>query len=293
MKKLLFLLGLTVVVLIIAAGCGDDDCPTCPSNVDTVTVVEPGGYLLWLDGYVLLNPSTEFELDGLANGGAIANIDSFAVGDSVSTAIFMSFWWHSGDPYYYMFWDEDETAPYMYERGDLATVTVWGDNRSSSATVSMLSWTEDATEILVPDGSDTIVDPSNDMEFTWSRVAGSEWYGVELSYTLDSGGVDYFYRNHFDYTLDTSYTVPSTLSGFDVVECYFWVIPVTGPDPESGNGNWVGNYVAGKLFSLGGEDGARVAFVGGGVSKPIVQDRDPIPAPSGREILDGVIATFK
>lgn len=290
MKKLILLLSLTAIAVFIAAGCGDDDCPNCPSEVDTVVIDQE--YLVYLDGFVTLTPETWLDMDGFGAGGAIPHIDSFAVGDSVSTDYYATNWWYARDPYFYLTWDEDVTPPYMYESGDLATVTVWGDNRSSSATVTILDWENDYPEMLVPSGTDTIVPPANDMEFSWSRVALAEWYAVQIYYELDSLGVT-IESQYIGYTYDTTFTVSSSYVGYPVDLGEIYVVAITGPDPESGIGNWEGDYASGKLYSIGGESFARVSFQGVTASKPVVQFEEPMNERSLGETIKALRAGFR
>ncbi len=289
MKKTIFLAVLTIVATLLVVGC-DDDCPSCPAEIDTVYLDQE--YLIFLDGVIMLNPGALCEIDGLAYGGAIPDIDSFAVGDSVSTYIFPTIWWGQSDPYFYMRWEEDETPPYKYASGDLATVTVWGDGGSSSASVVIMDWQADGSEMLVPSGSDTTVAPGLDMEFAWAKVDLAEWYGLELSCTHDTGTGE-FHRNYFYYTYDTVFTVPSSIDGLPVVECWFAAQPTTGPDPESAIGNWEGDLVAGKMYSLSQPAIAIVYFEAPTGGKPVALSRTPEWVPSAREILSGVIATYR
>lgn len=290
MRRLMFLLGFVIVALLIAAGCGDDDCPNCPAEVDTVYL--PEERMVWADGYIALWPYTWVGIDCFGNGGAIPRIDSFAVGDSVSTESWHTWWWHESDPYIYLDWSEDETEPFMYESGDLATVTIWGNNMSGSAAVVILDYDDDATDMVVPSGSDTIVPPGNEMEFSWLRVANAEWYGIELLCQLDTGFVP-FEKSYYSYTFDTVFTVPSTMDNMTVLQADIWVLPTTGPDPESGLGNWEGDYVTGKLYSVSQTAYSRVAFVGPAQSVPrVINDQSGSPR-TPESILRGLRSTYK
>ncbi|MEW6411985.1 MAG: hypothetical protein AB1483_05860 [Candidatus Zixiibacteriota bacterium] len=293
-------IGLVALAMFIAAGCGDDDCPSCPTNVDTLTVTDtvevPQEFPAYVSAYLQLDPYAYFNADILGNGGANPWADSFAVGETVVSYIDASYWWHEAEPYFWIEWEEGGTAPYMYESGDLAAVTIWGnDGMSSTASVVILDYDADASVIMVPSLYDTSVYYGNDMEFAWSRVENAEWYGVELNYRVDTSGTGQFrWYNVYTYTYDTTMIVQDTMMGYPVDRVHIYALPTTGPDPESYTGNWEGDYATGKLYSISYYAYAVVYFENEGPTYKAAVDRSAeIPAKSPGEIIEAVYEAYK
>ena len=298
MFKSILIIGLTLLTLALWAGCGgDDDCPACPSGVDTVTITETVTdtveieFLAWTDAYIQLDPYFCLTATIYTNSGANPNPDSMMVGDSVFTDFYIDYFMHEGDPYYELDECEDGVDP-TYQSGDLATVTIWGSNRSSSATVVALDYWDDEAVITDPDDGDTAVQYGNTVTCAWSEVDNAEWYGIEVSYGLDSAGQT-AWRYVYDFTYDTVYTIPDTAFGYPVEEAYLYAVPVTGPDPESGLTNWDGDFTAGKLYSIGGYASADVYFTGGPATKAVVETVTPRTEKTAREIVENVNKHFR
>ncbi|UCE24692.1 MAG: hypothetical protein JSU74_01175 [Candidatus Zixiibacteriota bacterium] len=301
MLKLFFITGVALFTLLLWAGCGgDDECPTCPSGVDTVTITETVTdtieleieYLAWTDAYIQLDPYFCINAFIHTNSGADPNPDSIRIGDSLYTEFSAYYFQHEGDPYYQLDECEDGFDP-TYQSGDLATVTIWGSNRSSSATVVALDYWDDEALIADPDDGDTTVQYGNTVTCAWTEVDNAEWYGIEVEYGLDSAGQT-AWRSDYAFTYDTVYTIPDTAFGYPVELARLYAVPVTGPDPESGLTNWEGDFTAGKLYSIGAYASATIWWENPLTAAKLVVSRQDEPAEkSAEDIVRAVCEAYR
>jgi len=133
------------------------------------------------------------------------------------------------------------------------------------------------------------------MEFAWTHVENAEWYGIELNYRIDTSGMgDYIYHDVYTYTYDTTYVVSDTILGYPTDRIYIYALPTTGPDPESGFGNWEGDFAAGKLYSVSYYAYARLEYENEpGMAKVIVDNEIEVPDKSPHDIIKAIYEAYK
>jgi hypothetical protein len=242
--------GLLVVAL--AIGCGDEKCPSCPATVT------PRGYAygsIWLDPGVILP-----EMRVYGYGAVAPNLDSVKVGDSIVDKWNWSLasTWPYSDAYWMIhFFESGDVSTHMYHHGDTATVSIWGEGKSSTCRVKILDPDIARATITTPlMGEDTIAPGVADTVY-WNDVDYADYYAIMVPFNVITGGGT-MWTFYYDYTLDTFYTVtgamqPDSLLYYDIV-----VTPFNGPDPRTGAGNWTGNLLTGKLYSSGGNVATRI-----------------------------------
>lgn len=246
-KKCMVVSVFGLLLVLAAAGCSDKECASCPDPA-----VTPLGYTkaaLQLNPGAVVQPSLEV----FGNGMVAPNLDSVKIGDSLVNR--RDWMMTSGSMYADAHWaivfsEDGDTSTYMYEHGDTATISVWGEGRSSSCRVKILSRNSAIAYITTPAyQADTIAPGASDTVF-WNRVEHADYYAVMVPWRVISGGSAMW---HFDYyyATDTSFIVagamqPDSLINFDVQ-----VTPFNGPDPQSGQTNWRGTLLDGVVFSAG------------------------------------------
>jgi len=265
---------LTIVVL--AAGCGDDD-------EKIVTSTAPPAFI---DAYVVVEPECFLSGDVFTAGGFPPYLDSVKVGDSL-ISIDTSTYFGSYDPYYNISFMESGSS-YMYESGDDATVTFYGRVGTSSATVTLLNPNEDRVIVLYHDYGESV--PQGEiLTFIWSSLAHVEWYALEVVYEIDTGLGNAQYQD-YTYAMDTTCTFAADYFNSALNWISVSILPCTGPDPRTANGNITGPYATGKVFSYGGDTEILMYGEGydvkSGISKKtqcdIIQEIDP------RAVIQGV-----
>lgn len=244
-KKLIILAGIFIAALFISIGCSDDDddCPACPDQIV---------YKGWADGIIYLDPETymsEMQIHRFA--GIMPNIDSVQVGDSMIAPddIGYDYYYDYGDNYWEIYFDEDgDTSTYMYESGDIAIFTVWGDGRSSSCNLKLLDYDEDEIDSILPNyGADTLA-IGDSVTCHWTGLENADYYNVQIEVIDYVDGNSTWYYRYYN-TTDTFFTVTPEMLTDSVSHIWVTAIPVTGPDPVTGTSNWTGNYITGRLYS--------------------------------------------
>jgi len=145
-KKLIILASIFIAALFIGIGCSDDDddCPACPDQIS---------YKGWADGVIYLDPETYmYDMRVHRFGGVMPNIDSVMVGDSMveQDDIDYDYFYDYGDNYWEIYFDEDgDSTTYMYESGDVATITVWGDGMTATCNLKLLDYDDDEIDSMI------------------------------------------------------------------------------------------------------------------------------------------------
>ena len=143
-----------------------------------------------------------------------------------------------------------DPATYMYQHGDTAVITVWGEGRSSSCHLKILDVSAAAAQITSPlRHADTIALGQVDTVF-WNTVDQIDYYAVMIPWWLDAPEFSGWTFEYY-YATDTFFVVtgdmhPQFLDHFDVV-----ITPFTGPDPRTGLSNWTGDFLDGVVYSFG------------------------------------------
>jgi hypothetical protein len=280
MFRSIFAASLVILAMLIAAGCSDDnECPNCPTNVDTVTVTETvtdtlpvtsakvlvSGYCRIEDG--ILDPWIEiYSVDS-----DLPQVDSIRCAGEL-VPIEMDY--DSGTPNVQL---DDELPGDTWESGDVFEVVVYTPEGNGTCNLTMLDYDTDAPVIIdwpVSYPYDT-VEVSTEIVVSWSPVADADWYNYSLGHQYDSAGQRQSTYTR-GYTSGTSFTIPANDNGFDG----YWSISVysiSGPYPEDADGNFAGSdAVKGVLLSYSYED--LNIYVGTGnpgpwtVSKAVVPD---------------------
>ena len=236
---------------LLIVGCSDDDeCPACPESssasgfVTGSIYLDPGAYLdyLWVYG----------------QGAVPPNIDSVKVGDSLIEQDDIDYDYE--EDYHDSFWEiyfYEDGDNYMYEHGDMATVTIWGEGQSSTAQVIVLD--DDMAEALVtsPEYDADTISSGESVDVYWNSVEYAQYYAIFVEVRdVVNDNTTWYYK--FDYAIDTTYTVTPDMLTDSVYYFYVNVTPFTGPDPRTGQSNWSGDWLDGTLYSFGESDWVRI-----------------------------------
>ena len=250
-KKWLIMICCGLLAMTLVVGCSDDDCTTCPE------VSTPKGYVY---GTLVLDPEAYLDDMQIHGYGAIPpNIDSVKVGDSLVDPDDWDYEyeWEYEDNFWEIYFDEDgSTDTYMWNNGDIATVKVWGEGSVSTCSLKMLDDDTSVTEVIQPLYDDTI-DFDENVTVHWTTAKDADYYSVWLEYrTVVNGSSLWLY--HYDYSLDTTYAIDASAFPDSLVYFYVNVTPFNGPDPRTGESNWTGGFLVGRLYSYGEEDYVRI-----------------------------------
>lgn len=272
MKKMqVALFGFCLVVVALAIGCGDDDCPSCPG------LVTPLGHTrcalrLQPDNRTIIIPSLEI----FSHGAVAPNLDSVKVGDSLVNKQT----WQLGagpapyaDAHWLIPFDEDgDTATLMYRHGDVATVGVWGEGRSSSCQLKILKPEQAAANITEPAYyADTIAPGGSDTVY-WNTVEHVDYYAVMIAWLVVSEGFT-GYTFEYHYAVDTSFIITGDMQPPDsILHFNVHITPFTGPDPRTGGTNWDGTLLDGIVFSYGYQNSTTIV-----VRSPIATSMKALP----------------
>ncbi len=257
-NSLLVALGLLLLTGVIFVGCSDDDD-------DGLTSSGPG-VLGFATGTIYLDPEAYMsDLWIMGNNGQITPyIDSFKVGDSLVERddIDYDYNYDYHDGYWEIYFSEDgDTTTYMWDDGDMGHVYVWGEGRSSTATVKLLDYDVDGINWITPDYNEDTLTDATTSTCIWNKCPNAEWYAVWVEvYRHENGENDWFYL--WDYTYDTTYTVAGNVLGDSALYMYINVVPTSGPNPETGASNWTGNFCNGKLYGYADYDYTRIVVHG-------------------------------
>ena len=245
-KIFLVVLSMGLILMLAFVGCDDDDS-TSPVSV-TVPLGHATGGLLLSSGATIM---PQLEIKG--NGAVAPDLDSVKVGDSLvsrSTWGLMSVSPYV-DAHWIIFYDETGApSTYMYRHGDTATVSVWGQGRSSTCDVKILDPSlANITEIDPLVRADTIAVGEADTVY-WNTVEHADYYAIMMAWRIQTGGSS-MYTFSYSYAIDTSFVVTGDMHLDSLLEFDVVVTPFTGPDPRTGRTNWNGTLLDGVMYSFG------------------------------------------
>lgn len=250
MNKLAIII-LVLAMLIIAAfvGCSDDNCASCPGSETIIPLGTAHGVLTLLHGASML------KLDVSSYGAAAPNLDSVKVGDSLvdQQSWHVAFYWPYADAHSFLDYTESgDSSTFMYEPGDIASISIWGEDRSSVCRLKILSPELAAAQITDPAPDADTIAPGRSETIYWHRVANVDYYAIMIAwYVLPLD--DYTFA--FYCTTDTSFVVSGAMEPVDTILSFDVIIsPFNGPDPLSGKSNWSGNLLDGVVYSPGHAD---------------------------------------
>lgn len=265
-----------LLFMLTLAGCSDDDCASCPN-----TVVP----LAYARGVVLANDNGLWQSISISgNGVARLSVDSARVGDSLCPLQDWAMPSDASRDFSINFYEDANSSTRMYDPGDTALVTVWGEGRSSSCRLKLL-YAQATLQLITPTAmfSDTIVQGGSDT-VCWHRVEYADYYAVSVWWELISGAGRYSSY----YTTDTSFIVTGDMMPDSALKCYIDLTPFNGPDPRTGNGNWTGTLLEGVVTSSG-----RISETGFHIAPALPSPRGVSPqTAAGRPILsaDEIVA---
>jgi len=237
------------LVAVCLVGCGDDDCPNCPRTSTQKMVVfglvqaydcgvEPGLAELYASGSIYGIAGPVPEIDSVLVQGRRADLTDYPLQE---------------ETWFYLPWSETQELDSL-SAGDSVTVKVYAPCGVSSAKIETLGYCSDAIGIIgwstdyydydsVQTQSTIIVD--------WHPVSDADWYVVYAFYEYDSLG-NSEYVSSTEFAPDTTFVIPSSETRFDG-----WydigVYALTGPNPSSAAGNFVGGCARGIVNSVLGE----------------------------------------
>ena len=276
MSRHVLLIFIAAVAVLLMFGCSDDDCPNCPSNVDTITV---DLQYVKVTGSITLN-SNRLSFYGSVQGldGSLPDVDSVTVQGSPAD---LEMEIGPSDSYWRLSYGTD---PEGFESGDTVEVIVYTPRGNGTCRVELLHLRSDTVQIVSHSTTspyDT-VDIDTDIEIVWNSVPGADWYSCELwLYFIDAGYVEFDWVSNRG-TQDTTMVISAADNG---IEGEWWidVMAVTGPYPEDEEGNFIDpGVVDGAIRSY---TYAWVAIVVGGGTSPGVAGPPPFNAEDRSETV--------
>lgn len=282
-RAIVVLTAIVVFSVLSFLGCGNDD------DVITSSCPRP---VVYADGHTFVDSCLLLNLELYPYGGADPGIDSVTI-DGMPANVHRPVGlygsganWHT----YIATLQKCAESP-EYASGDTVETIVYAGDRTGSCRVRLLDYTADAVGIVPP--TDTVVFDDDTVEIVWEKIVNADWYciGITVEWNYSIIG------NYVYYTFDTTFTVPDSVLIPSIWDDYtwVWVMPVTGPDPRSPDGNWTGDLVAGRLFSYAdwGEVFFRVWSMGA-AERPSASSRArPRPEPSPGEIIRAVYDRYR
>jgi len=270
---------LTIAALI---GCGDDDCASCPEAV-TILILAP---------YAMF-PQPYFEVTGY--GEVMPNLDSMKLGDSLIDKdhwVYQWPWEYANAGWIIHYVETGDTSTYMYRHGDMATITLWGEGRSSSCRIRVLNL--DSAQLHITDplvDADTIAPGAADTVY-WNKMEYVDYYAIMVAWYLPS--ISYFTFEYF-YATDTSFVITEAMQPDEIVTRYnVHVTPFNGPDPRTGKSNWDGTLLDGRVCSFGWQNSTTIH-----IDQPLASYRQygpeamkAMPEVSAGEIIDNVYKKY-
>lgn len=238
----MFTLFLGLLLVVMLAGCGKDDCASCPTQTTP---------LAYAKGGVVVAPNTileYFEVHG--HGAVVPTLDSVRIGDSLVNRDSLIFSSHMlfADAYWEAYFSEDgDPSSFMYEAGDTAVIKVWGEGRSSTCRVKLLNPRDAPVHVTSPASLTDTVELGTSYTIYWNRVEHADYYAVGFAWVDHSSN----YSVDFLYTVDTSFIVTGDMVPDSVDYCQVAITPFNGPDPRTERSNWTGNLLDGIVYSPG------------------------------------------
>lgn len=250
-RIILIAVGLLAVAALI--GCGDDDCASCP---ETFT---PLGHAR---GVLSLAPGTMMPMLQIYSNGAVApNLDSVKVGDS---SVSKEFWNLNASVAYadahweVNFFETGDTSTYMYDPGDLATISVWAEGRSSVCRVKILNPMLTATQVTDPTPYADTVSPGESDTLYWLKADDADYYAIMFAWYVVP--LDRYIFSYY-YSTDTTFVVTGAMQPAETaIEFNVHVTPFNGPDPRTGQSNWSGNLLDGVVYSYGQQSSTTIVI---------------------------------
>lgn len=282
-RKQIVMIAVALMTLAALIGCGNDDCTSCPETVKVLGHAR---------GSLQLLPAAYMPALHVFSDGAVApNLDSLKVGDSLVDKLF---WTVESDLPFgdahlrISFLELGDTSNYMYKHGDLATITAWGQGRSSVCRLKVFNSSTAAAHVTHPfPNFDTIAVNGADTIF-WNKVEHVDYYAVMIAWYVFPPGQ---YKFAYYYSTDTSFVVNESIwPAGGVMHLNVHITPFGGPDPRTGRSNWTGNLLDGVVYSIGEQSSTTVQ-----VEQLITAPNGPgpasleaPPAPSADEIVAAV-----
>lgn len=243
-------------------GCGEDKTVTNTVYVtDTLTITDtltetPPAHI---SGYVFVDPSLYMYADIYSYGPLEPAIDSVLVADSQAV---VGLWTSISviEPVGFAVYDNaDDTR---LTSGDTAEIRIYSGIIQSSASVKLLNFTDDSPVIIAPAEGDSS-DAGAAITIIWESIEYADWYGLSLEYNWEIDTLRYI-QMFIGSTPDTQFTIDGSMTlyngSYDIV-----VVPVSGPDPESTEGNMAGKAVIGTIYSPA-KASSRQTIIGTGLS---------------------------
>jgi hypothetical protein len=173
----------------------------------------------------------------------------------------------------------------------MATITVWGEGRSSSCRFAVLN--PDSAQAHITDPlvyADTIAPGAPDTVY-WNKVDHVDYYAVMIAWFSPINWYTFYYY----YATDTSFVITGSMQPDDsIIEYNVHITPFNGPDPRSGRSNWDGTLLDGIVCSYGWQDRTTIVFnTSPALAKPGVSgSMKPAPAPSAEDIVSNVYKKY-
>lgn len=232
MKNYTIMIGIVILALVLAAGCGDDDkCPVCPEYTQTAVVL----------GNMYLNAGI------LSVGGDVIGINGFKPElDSIKindTLIPLGASMMGTDVIHFQMYQ----LASVLSGGDTVAAYFYAPTGTSTAKVKLLDFSTDAVNLISPSpGQNFALQTDVDME--WDDIANADWFQVRLDYRfLDSSGVEDTVQFESIQT-DTIYTVPGNMLVYNG-NLILRLAAGTGHRPDASQGNVSGPAIKGNMSS--------------------------------------------
>lgn len=229
---------ITITVLALAfvaiSGCSDDNGNpvVCRPQITHLVV-----------GHAILRPYVDFSGNIHPIFGRENEIDSVVFGDARCTiSKYSSF--VEGNNYTYGFTYYNMADSMRFHSGDTVQITFFKGSEIASTSIKLLAIRQDTVSILSPPNS-SILSLDEDVTLVWRRVGNADWYSVY--YTYDTSRVfGAELRQVYDFTTDTTYTIPAETHTDDGAYRIF-VGAVTGPVPGT-DGNVQSESMTGSIY---------------------------------------------
>ena len=276
MLRGMFGLGLMIVAMLLAPGCGDgDDCPACPTDVDTVTLTETVNDTVTINDTVAIDTrkiiitgeaytdsgDVRFWCEINNPDGRMPQLDSLTLGGVKAENLIPNY--NGGAISLYT---QDEIPEMGTSSGDLLEIIAYTPFGNGTCPLTVLDIWDDSCEFIAwePEWPYDTVALSEEIVIDWYPKANADWYAYRLFHYYDSSGSRFSATEYW--TFDTTLTIASENNGYNGYwEIYLFA--VSGPTPDDVGGNFTGcDAINGRFLSL--VESEITIFVGNGDNTP-------------------------
>lgn len=234
LRKTIFLFILILPVLISFSGCGDDN--------DIVNSTPDKKYFIM--GNAILRPYIDMLGSITSLDGDGIDIDSVMFGPK-KCIISKSPSFVDGTFYRYNLTLNTQGDPVQYHSGDFATIKIYRGSEVATTSLKLIEIAEDSVVMLDPPNLSNVA-VNSEFTISWGNVPNADWYSVKYYYdTSNTPGASIIQT--FDFTTDTTFTIPASFNNKDG-NFTFYVVSISGPIPGTA-GNINSETMTGAFYS--------------------------------------------